>query len=211
MSIISKANSIQEKLDLLQNLDNAEFLEENGITQEEAEQFQLDLWNEIQQAEWDIISFAWHIMQQRQDALILSEWTWSVIEKLQKTKSIYDKKISKSESTLLWIMGLLKKEEILTPLWKIITKESSSMIVEDTAIELLPEELIKLSFVWEVDKEKLEDYEKVWLGIAKTPWNKTQITKWYKEEIEWEEWEEKKKKFMESGLYIKSTAVIKFK
>lgn len=180
MKLIDSVKNIKEAAALLEELENPEYLEANGITEEEVSAFKEDLTKQIQSDKEQILWLAEYFLKKRNEDNALAIGTKAQVDALTKTQKYYENQVKKREGSLVWIASLLNTKEIKTTVGRVIVTQWNRMVVGKDSIDALPETLIKFSVTGDLDADKVEEMKNIFgLEAKKDRVDLDTIKAWY--------------------------------
>ncbi len=214
MKLNDTLKDINEAIEMLQMIDDAEYVAANGLSEEEINQFKKDLDETIKKDKENIQQIAWYVIHKRQDAEMMVNGAKAEIARLQDVVSSHESRVKKADRTLLWIMQTLYyadiekngKAKLITPLATINYTKSDKMKVEDHGITELPHFLTKWTVSAEVDPSKKDQLMELGFEPTLQTTSLTDVKKRYKDLSP-----EDQEKLKGKGIYIDDTPSIKIK
>ena len=165
MKITENIKNLFEATSILMDLENPEYLEANGISEDEVPEFKKEIEKQIASCEaelWEQLNRLSFLRQQNQ---ILANGYLEESLRLKQLADGYDKKVKRIENTMDYLLKTFKKSDFNTDLYKLSYRKSES--VEITNENALPKEFIKEKITTAPDKVAIKDALKNWVEV---PW-----------------------------------------
>ena len=164
MAKITEAiNNLFDSMQLLDCLDNEEYLAANGISPEEAEEFRKEIWEKIKGYEGEFADHMKYLSSKRQDLSIQAEWWLNESKRLKELADNYTKKVENIENRMDYLMKTFWKTELNTNLYRLSYRKSESVEIKDE--NLLPSEFINVTEVKKADKTAIKKAIKEWIDV----------------------------------------------
>ena len=154
MTITDQITDLYSAMLLLEQLEDPEYLEANGISEDEAADFKAYAQEQIAGYQAQAKEYIEWKLRQRQDLMMYLPWVEAEIERLQELKKQYKNKV---ESWDKWIDYLLKTfgiDKMKTEINELSYRKSEAVIFTDE--EAIPAEFKKEKLTISIDKTEIK-------------------------------------------------------
>lgn len=163
MSIKETINNLSDAMLLMEQLENPEYLEANGIAPEEIEDLKAYAQELVAKSQSEAKPFIEWRLKQRQDSMIFSDGLDMEIRRLMELKGSHDKKIASIDKQIDYLLKLFKIEKMQTEINELSYRKSEAVIL--TNEELIPAEYKKEKLTISVDKMEIKKAIKAWTEV----------------------------------------------
>jgi len=192
MKLTDNLASIHEVMATMDQLQDPQFIQDNGVTEEELPLILEDLKKQLESYKSEIQWYLGYQLEKRQEHVIMSNGIWNQIKLLSERKSAEDKKIWNIDKRIDYLCKIAGIEKMKTPLWEISYTGGDKMKVIDTSVlpeslknyttgVILPRDIITFQALW---YEIIES--PVWLSIIKKRYK--ELSEEDKKICEWKIW-----------------------
>lgn len=154
MSIKETINNLSDAMLLMEQLENPEYLEANGIAPEEVPELKKVAEDLVAKSQNEVKPFIEWRLKQRQDSMIFSVGLDAEIKRLMELKQAHDKKISSADKQIDYLLKLFKIEKMQTEINELSYRKSEAVVFTDEA--LIPSEYKKEKLTISVDKTEIK-------------------------------------------------------
>ena len=154
MSIKETINNLSDAMLLMEQLENPEYLEANGISPEEVPELQAYAQDLVAKSQNEVKPFIEWRLKQRQDSMIFSTGLDAEIKRLMELKSSHDRKVVSVDKQIDYLLKLFKIEKMQTEINELSYRKSEAVIFTDEA--LIPAEYKKEKLTVSVDKTEIK-------------------------------------------------------
>ena len=146
---------------LLEQLDNPEYLEANGIAPEEIEDIKKNVIEEMvrpnqKQAE----EYIEYKLNQRRDLVMFNIWYSEEIKRLTEMEKHWDAQIEKIDKRIDYLLKLFHIDKMKTQFNDLSYRKSEAVVIDNE--EIIPAEFKKEKITVSIDKTELKKYLKEW-------------------------------------------------
>lgn len=146
---------------LLEQLDNPEYLEANGIAPEEIEDIKKNVIEEMvkpnqKQAE----EYIEYKLNQRRDLVMFNIWYSEEIKRLTEMEKHWDAQIEKIDKWIDYLLKLFHIDKMKTQFNDLSYRKSEAVVIDNE--EIIPAEFKKEKITVSIDKAELKKYLKEW-------------------------------------------------
>jgi len=110
MSIKETINNLSDAMLLMEQLENPEYLEANGIAPEEVEDLKAYAQELVAKSQNEVKPFIEWRLKQRQDSMIFSAGLDAEIKRLMDLKQAHDRKIASVDKQIDYLLKLFKRK-----------------------------------------------------------------------------------------------------
>lgn len=164
MTIKTTITNLTDAMLLLEQLENPDYLEANGISPEEVPELQAYAQELVAKSQSEAQPFIEWRLRQRQDSAIFVAGLEAEIKRLQELKQAHEKKIASTDKQVDYLLKLFQIEKLRTELYELSYRKSEAVVLTDES--LVPAEFKKEKVSISVDKVELKKALKSWLEIA---------------------------------------------
>ena len=147
MSIKETINNLSDAMLLMEQLENPEYLEANGIAPEEVSELKKVAEELVAKSQNEVKPFIERRLRQRQDSMIFSAGLDAEIKRVMELKQAHDRKID-------YLLKLFKIEKMQTEINELSYRKSEAVILTDE--EAIPSEYKKEKLTISVDKTEIK-------------------------------------------------------
>ena len=163
MSIKETINNLSDAMLLMEQLENPEYLEANGIAPEEVEDLKDYAQELVTKSQNEVKPFIEWRLKQRQDSMIFSAGLDAEIKRLMELKSSHDRKIASADKQIDYLLKLFKIEKMQTEINELSYRKSEAVVFTDE--EAIPTEFKKEKTTISVDKTEIKKAIKAWTKV----------------------------------------------
>lgn len=138
----------------MEQLENPDYLEANGIAPEEVPELQAYAQELVAKSQSEAQPFIEWRLRQRQDSSIFVAGLEAEIKRLQELKQAHEKKISSTDKQVDYLLKLFKIDKMKTELYELSYRKSEAVVLTDE--EAIPAEYKKEKVTVSVDKTELK-------------------------------------------------------
>lgn len=154
MSIKETINNLSDAMLLMEQLENPEYLEANGIASEEVPELKKVAEDLVAKSQNEAKPFIEWRLKQRQDSMIFSAGLEAEIKRLMELKSSHDRKIASVDKQIDYLLKLFKIEKMQTEINELSYRKSEAVVFTDE--EAIPAEYKKEKLAVSVDKTEIK-------------------------------------------------------
>lgn len=154
MSIKETINSLSDAMLLMEQLENPEYLEANGIAPEEVSELKKVAEDLVAKSQNEVKPFIEWRLKQRQDSMIFSVGLDAEIKRLMDLKSSHDRKVASVDKQIDYLLKLFKIEKMQTEINELSYRKSEAVVLTDEAV--IPAEFKKEKLTISVDKTEIK-------------------------------------------------------
>ena len=154
MSIKETINNLSDAMLLMEQLENPEYLEANGIAPEEVSELKKVAEDLVAKSQNEAKPFIEWRLKQRQDSMIFSAGLEAEIKRLMELKSSHDRKIASVDKQIDYLLKLFKIEKMQTEINELSYRKSEAVVFTDE--EAIPAEYKKEKLAVSVDKTEIK-------------------------------------------------------
>lgn len=163
MSIKETINNLSDAMLLMEQLENPEYLEANGISPEEVPELQAYAQDLVAKSQNEVKPFIEWRLKQRQDSMIFSAGLDAEIRRLMDLKQAHDRKIASVDKQIDYLLKLFKIEKMQTEINELSYRKSEAVVFTDE--EAIPAEFKKEKTTISVDKTEIKKAIKAWTKV----------------------------------------------
>jgi len=163
--ITENIKNLFEATSILMDLENPEYLEANGISEDEVPEFKKEIEKQIASCEEELWLQLNRLSMLRQQNQMLANGYLEESLRLKQLADSYDKKVKRIENTMDYLLKTFKKTDFNTDLYKLSYRKSES--VEIINEEMIPQEFKKEKITTAPDKVAIKEALKNWQEV---PW-----------------------------------------
>ena len=164
MTFKTTITNFYEAMELLNNLEDVEYLEGNGITESELPELRVYAQELILWAQAEVKPFIEAQLRKRQEAQIFATWLSEEIKRLSELKNSSEKKIERADKNIDYLLKLFKIEKMQTEINELSYRKSEAVVFTDE--EAIPAYYKKEKITVSVDKTEIKKALKAWLEVA---------------------------------------------
>lgn len=154
MSIKETINNLSDAMLLMEQLENPEYLEANGIAPEEVSELKKVAEDLVAKSQNEVKPFIEWRLKQRQDSMIFSVGLDAEIKRLMDLKSSHDRKVASVDKQIDYLLKLFKIEKMQTEINELSYRKSEAVVLTDEAV--IPAEYKKEKLTISVDKTEIK-------------------------------------------------------
>ena len=154
MSIKETINNLSDAMLLMEQLENPEYLEANGIAPEEVPELKKVAEDLVAKSQDEVKPFIERRLRQRQDSMIFINGLDAEIKRLMDLKSSHDRKIASADKQIDYLLKLFKIEKMQTEINELSYRKSEAVVLTDEAV--IPAEYKKEKLTISVDKTEIK-------------------------------------------------------
>ena len=154
MSIKESINNLADAMLLMEQLDNPDYLEGNGITPEEVEDLKAYAQELVAKSQSEAKPFIEWRLKQRQDSMIFSAGLDAEIKRLMELKQAHDRKVASVDKQIDYLLKLFKIEKMQTEINELSYRKSEAVVFTDE--EAIPVYYKKEKITVSVDKTEIK-------------------------------------------------------
>ena len=163
MSIKETINNLSDAMLLMEQLENPEYLEANGIAPEEVPELKKIAEDLVAKSQNEAKPFIERRLKQRQDSMIFSAGLDAEIRRLMDLKQAHDRKIASVDKQIDYLLKLFKIEKMQTGINELSYRKSEAVVFTDE--EMIPAEYKKEKLTISVDKTEIKKAIKAWTEV----------------------------------------------
>lgn len=163
MSIKESINNLSDAMLLMEQLENPDYLEGNGIAPEEVEDLKAYAQELVTKSQSEAKPFIEWRLKQRQDSMIFSAGLDAEIKRLMELKQAHDKKVASVDKQIDYLLKLFKIEKMQTEINELSYRKSEAVVFTDE--EVIPAEYKKEKITISVDKAEIKKALKAWTEV----------------------------------------------
>lgn len=154
MSIKESINNLSDAMLLIEQLENPEYLEANGIAPEEVPELKKVAEELVAKSQDEVKPFIEYKLRNRQEAQIFVTWLDAEISRLLELKQTYTKRIASADKQIDYLLRLFKIEKMQTEINELSYRKSEAVVFTDE--EAIPAEYKKEKTTISVDKTEIK-------------------------------------------------------
>ena len=154
MSIKESINNLADAMLLMEQLENPEYLEANGIAPEEVPELKKIAEELVAKSQDEAKPFIEYKLRQRQEASIFVAGLDAEIKRLMELKSSHDKKIASADKQIDYLLKLFKIDKLKTEINELSYRKSEAVVLVDET--LIPTEFKKEKISVSIDKTEIK-------------------------------------------------------
>lgn len=163
MSIKESINNLADAMLLMEQLDNPDYLEGNGISPEEVEDLKAYAQELVAKSQSEAKPFIEWRLKQRQDSMIFSAGLDAEIKRLMELKQAHDRKVASADKQIDYLLKLFKIDKMQTEINELSYRKSEAVVFTDE--EAIPAEYKKEKISISVDKTEIKKALKAWTEV----------------------------------------------
>ena len=163
MSIKESINNLADAMLLMEQLENPDYLEGNGIAPEEVEDLKAYAQELVAKSQSEAKPFIEWRLKQRQDSMIFSAGLDAEIKRLMELKQAHDRKVASVDKQIDYLLKLFKIEKMQTEINELSYRKSEAVVFTDE--EAIPAEYKKEKVTVSVDKTEIKKALKAWTEV----------------------------------------------
>lgn len=154
MSIKEIINNLSDAMLLMEQLENPEYLEANGISPEEVPELQAYAQELVAKSQNEVKPFIEWRLNQRQDSMIFINGLDTEIKRLMELKASHERKVASADKQIDYLLKLFKIEKMQTEINELSYRKSEAVVFTDE--EAIPAEYKKEKLTISVDKTEIK-------------------------------------------------------
>lgn len=154
MSIKETITNLTDAMLLMEQLENPDYLEANGIAPEEVEDLKAYAQELVAKSQNEVKPFIEWRLKQRQDSMIFVNGLDAEIKRLSELKQAHERKVVSIDKQVDYLLKLFKIEKMQTELNELSYRKSEAVVFTDEA--LIPAEYKKEKLTISVDKTEIK-------------------------------------------------------
>lgn len=155
MKLTDNISNLQETVQLLESLNDPEFITEQGLSEDDISVLQHDLMEKIQTYKSEISDYVVYKTKQMQEDKILLAWTEIEIDRLSKLSQTYKTRIGNWMQRIDTILKTCGIDKLETPVCKLSYRKSEAVVLLDWY--KFADEYIITKEVTSIDKMKIKE------------------------------------------------------
>lgn len=163
MWIKETITNLTDAMLLMEQLENPDYLEANGIAPEEVEDLKAYAQELIAKSQNEVKPFIERRLKQRQDSMIFSAGLDAEIRRLMDLKQAHDRKIASADKQIDYLLKLFQIEKMQTEINELSYRKSEAVVFTDE--EAIPAEYKKEKLTISVDKTEIKKAIKAWTEV----------------------------------------------
>lgn len=163
MWIKESINNLADAMLLLEQLENPEYLEANGIAPEEIPDLKKVAEDLVAKSQNEAKPFIEWKLKQRQDSMIFINGLDAEIKRLMELKSSHERKVATADRQIDYLLKLFRIEKMQTEINELSYRKSEAVIFTDE--EAIPAEFKKEKTTISVDKTEIKKAIKAWTEV----------------------------------------------
>lgn len=163
MSIKETINNLSDAMLLMEQLENPEYLEANGIAPEEVPELKKVAEDLVAKSQDEVKPFIEWRLRQRQDSMIFINGLDAEIKRLMDLKASHERKVVSVDKQIDYLLKLFKIEKMQTEINELSYRKSEAVIFTDE--EAIPAEFKKEKTTISVDKTEIKKAIKAWTEV----------------------------------------------
>lgn len=154
MTIRESITNLAEAMHILEQLENPEYLEANGILPEEVPELKKVAEELVAKSQDEAKPFIEYKLRNRQEAQIFVTWLDAEISRLLELKQTYTKRITSADKQIDYLLKLFKIKKMQTEINELSYIKSEAVVFTDEA--KIPAEFKKEKLTISVDKTEIK-------------------------------------------------------
>lgn len=154
MWIRETINNLSDAMLLMEQLENPEYLEANGIAPEEVPDLKKVAEDLVAKSQDEAKPFIEWRLRQRQDSMIFINGLDAEIKRLMDLKASHERKVTSADKQIDYLLKLFKIEKMQTEINELSYRKSEAVIFTDE--EAIPAEFKKEKTTISVDKTEIK-------------------------------------------------------
>ena len=163
MWIKESINNLADAMLLMEQLENPDYLEANGIAPEEVPELKKVAEDLVAKSQNEAKPFIEWKLKQRQDSMIFINGLEAEIKRLMELKSSHERKVAAADKQIDYLLKLFKIEKMQTEINELSYRKSEAVIFTDE--EAIPVEFKKEKLTISVDKTEIKKAIKAWTEV----------------------------------------------
>ena len=163
MWIKESINNLSDAMLLMEQLENPDYLEANGIAPEEVPELKKVAEDLVAKSQNEAKPFIEWKLKQRQDSMIFINGLDAEIKRLMELKSSHDRKIASVDKQIDYLLKLFKIEKMQTEINELSYRKSEAVVLTDEAV--IPAKFKKEKLTISVDKTEIKKAIKAWTEV----------------------------------------------
>ena len=163
MWIKETINNLSDAMLLMEQLENPEYLEANGIAPEEVPELKKVAEDLVAKSQDEVKPFIEWRLRQRQDSMIFINGLDAEIKRLMDLKASHERKVVSADKQIDYLLKLFKIEKMQTEINELSYRKSEAVIFTDE--EAIPAEFKKEKTTISVDKTEIKKAIKAWTEV----------------------------------------------
>ena len=163
MSIKETINNLSDAMLLMEQLENPDYLEANGIAPEEIPDLKKVAEDLVAKSQDEAKPFIEWRLRQRQDSMIFINGLDAEIKRLMDLKSSHDRKVASVDKQIDYLLKLFKIEKMQTEINELSYRKSEAVVFTDEAA--IPSEFKKEKTTISIDKTEIKKAIKAWTEV----------------------------------------------
>lgn len=163
MWIKESINNLADAMLLLEQLENPEYLEANGIAPEEIPDLKKVAEDLVAKSQNEAKPFIEWKLKQRQDSMIFINGLDAEIKRLMELKSSHERKVATADRQIDYLLKLFRIEKMQTEINELSYRKSEAVIFTDE--EAIPSEFKKEKTTISIDKTEIKKAIKAWTEV----------------------------------------------
>ena len=163
MWIKESINNLSDAMLLMEQLENPEYLEANGIAPEEVPELKKVAEDLVAKSQDEAKPFIEWRLRQRQDSMIFINGLDAEIKRLMELKSSHDRKVASVDKQIDYLLKLFQIEKMQTEINELSYRKSEAVIFTDEAA--IPSEFKKEKLTISIDKIEIKKAIKAWTEV----------------------------------------------
>lgn len=163
MWIKETINNLSDAMLLMEQLENPEYLEANGIAPEEVPELKKVAEDLVAKSQDEVKPFIEWRLRQRQDSMIFINGLDAEIKRLMDLKASHERKVVSADKQIDYLLKLFKIEKMQTEINELSYRKSEAVVFTDE--EAIPSEYKKEKITISVDKTEIKKAIKAWTEV----------------------------------------------
>ena len=163
MWIKESINNLSDAMLLMEQLENPEYLEANGIAPEEVSELKKVAEELVAKSQDEVKPFIEWRLRQRQDSMIFINGLDAEIKRLMELKASHERKVAAADKQIDYLLKLFQIEKMQTEINELSYRKSEAVIFTDE--EAIPAEFKKEKTTISVDKTEIKKAIKAWTEV----------------------------------------------
>lgn len=163
MTIRDSITNLAEAMHILEQLENPEYLEANGILPEEVPELKKVAEELVAKSQDEAKPFIEYKLRNRQEAQIFVTGLDAEIKRLMELKQTHDRKVASVDKQIDYLLKLFKIEKMQTEINELSYRKSEAVVFTDE--EAIPAEYKKEKITISVDKTEIKKALKAWTEV----------------------------------------------
>ena len=163
MRIKESINNLADAMLLLEQLENPEYLEANGIAPEEVPELKKVAEDLVAKSQDEAKPFIEWRLRQRQDSMIFINGLDAEIKRLMDLKASHERKVTSADKQIDYLLKLFQIEKMQTEINELSYRKSEAVVFTDEAT--IPSEFKKEKTTISIDKTEIKKAIKAWTEV----------------------------------------------